>query len=77
MVEGGTQVLNSFFELSQSDKKVDMSAIVTVSPQLLGAKGVGLGAEVPQALKLADPAWYVFGTDVVVCGRLANKADME
>lgn len=77
MVEGGGQIINGL--LSEGNKALVDSVIVTIAPVWLGQGGVdvspptvvdGQGKKVA-AVRLGDVKWYPFGEDIVLCGRVS------
>ncbi|TQV98739.1 hypothetical protein V2A60_007555 [Cordyceps javanica] len=76
MVEGGGQIISSL--LDPIHHSLVQSVIVTIAPTWLGQGGVVVsparvhdqsGSPVP-ASRLGDVAWYPFGDDIVLCGKL-------
>ncbi|KAK3372193.1 dihydrofolate reductase-like domain-containing protein [Podospora didyma] len=76
MIEGGAQVINSLLE-PRYKSDIDM-AIVTIAPTWLGQGGVVVSPQrrfddagtAVAAVRLANPKWYPFGEDVVLCAQI-------
>lgn len=65
MVEGGSQVLNSFLDDALCD-----FIIVTIAPLLLGGGVKGIDAISTGPFRLKEAAWDVVGVDTVLSGKV-------
>ena len=63
MVEGGPRLLSSIFKLGLVD-----CVCITVAPQLLGDRGLGLTLK--QTINFREPSYFTIGSDLCILAEL-------